>query len=224
MFNGMKTRRGGSGRTPLFSHVRRWMQMAHLANHDYLTGLANRAFFRAAAEREMALAARGKRVFVLVMLDMDDFKVVNDTRGHLAGDALLIELAQTWQAQLRRSDVLSRFGGDEFALLMPSTTRQQGEQVLARIRAAHPASWSAGTVEWDGDDSFEQMLRRADRNLYEAKANRGRALAAHRRDERARPAGARSHQRAHDGGGEDVGATVTAQQPGTRQPRSQAAM
>lgn len=199
-------------------------QLRRQAAQDPLTGLANRAFFRAAAEREMALAARGKRVFVLVMLDMDDFKVVNDTRGHLAGDALLIELAQTWQAQLRRSDVLSRFGGDEFALLMPSTTRQQGEQVLARIRAAHPASWSAGTVEWDGDDSFEQMLRRADRNLYEAKANRGRALAAHRRDERARPAGARSHQRAHDGGGEDVGATVTAQQPGTRQPRSQAAM
>jgi diguanylate cyclase (GGDEF)-like protein len=172
----------------------------------------------------MALASRGKRVFVLAMLDMDDFKVVNDTRGHLAGDALLIELAQTWQAQLRRSDVLSRFGGDEFALLMPGTTRQQGEHLLARIRAAHPASWSAGTVEWNGDDSFEQMLRRADRNLYEAKATRGRVLAAHHRDEQARPVGARARQRANDGGGEDVGATATTQQPGNRQARSQAAM
>jgi diguanylate cyclase (GGDEF)-like protein len=147
-------------------------QLRRQASLDSLTGLANRASFKTAAEREMARAATGSAGFAVAMIDLDDFKLVNDMHGHLAGDALLIELADRWQAQLRDKDVLSRFGGDEFALLMPHTTRRQGDHLLDRLREAHPARWSAGVVEWDGDANVDQMLRRADRDLYKAKASR----------------------------------------------------
>ncbi len=147
-------------------------QLRRQAALDPLTGLANRACFTAAAEHEVAMALRGARGFALAMLDMDDFKAVNDTRGHLAGDALLIELANTWQTQLRRTDLLARFGGDEFALLMPATKVLEGKRILRRLRDAHPARWSAGIVEWDGDASLDEMLRRTDANLYEAKEAR----------------------------------------------------
>jgi diguanylate cyclase (GGDEF)-like protein len=147
-------------------------QLRRLAALDPLTGLANRACFTAAAENEMVLAARRARGFTVAMIDMDNFKIVNDTHGHLAGDALLIELASTWQTQLRGTDLLARFGGDEFALLMPNTTVLEGKRVLRRLRDAHPAKWSAGIVEWDGDGGLDAILRRADRNLYEAKEAR----------------------------------------------------
>jgi diguanylate cyclase (GGDEF)-like protein len=172
-------------------------QLRRLAATDPLTGLANRASFRAAAEREIALALRGERPFTLALLDLDDFKTVNDTRGHAAGDALLTELAAAWQAQLRRGDLLARLGGDEFVLLMPRTARGDAERVLDRLHSAYPAFWSAGTVSWDGDGSLDALLERADQDLYKEKV--GRKATASRADgvlTRYPDAAARSGQRA----------------------------
>lgn len=147
-------------------------QLRRLAATDPLTGLANRASFRASAEREFALALRGERSFALALLDLDDFKTVNDTRGHAAGDALLTELTAAWQARLRRGDLLARLGGDEFVLLMPRTSRDDAGGVVDRLHDAHPATWSAGVVVCDGDSSLDNLLERADNELYEAKARR----------------------------------------------------
>jgi GGDEF domain-containing protein len=75
-------------------------------------------------------------------------------------------------SQLRRADLLARLGGDEFALSMPATKVLEGKRILRRLDDAHPARWSARIVEWDGDDGLDEMLRRADANLYEAKEAR----------------------------------------------------
>jgi diguanylate cyclase (GGDEF)-like protein len=144
-------------------------QLRNLAGRDPLTGLANRATFHDAAAREIAVAERTHCPFSLVLLDLDDFKAVNDTRGHLAGDALLVELANDWQHQLRRGDLLARLGGDEFAILLPATGPQQADAVLGRLRDAHPAPWSAGASTWVAGADLDEMLRNADRRLYDAK-------------------------------------------------------
>jgi len=145
---------------------------------DPLTGLANRAYLRVTAERELALARRGGTRFSIALLDLDDFKAVNDTHGHVAGDALLSEIALAWQTELRRSDVLARYGGDEFALIMPGTTHDEALHVVERLRTAHPAQWSVGVSTFDNEVDLEELLQRTDRELYDAKNTRprGRSL------------------------------------------------
>jgi len=147
-------------------------QLRQQAALDSLTGLANRAYFRLAAEREFAAASQGHPRFSLALLDLDNFKAVNDSSGHVAGDELLAELAVAWQAQLRKGDLLSRYGGDEFALVMPNTGRDEATHLLERLRTAHRAQWSAGLATWDQDTNLNQLLQRADRDLYRAKSAR----------------------------------------------------
>jgi diguanylate cyclase (GGDEF)-like protein len=149
-------------------------QLHRQAALDPLTGLANRAYFQLAAERELALAGRGQSRFSVALLDLDGFKAVNDTYGHVAGDELLAELACAWQAQIRRGDMLARYGGDEFALIMPDTGPDDAEQVIERLRTAHSAQWSAGVVTWDDETELNQLLQRADEDLYRAKSARAR--------------------------------------------------
>jgi len=144
-------------------------QLQEQAALDPLTGIANRAYFQLAAEREIALAGRGRTPFSVALLDLDDFKTVNDTYGHVAGDALLSELAGAWQAQLRGADLIARYGGDEFALIMPDTGHDEAINVLERLHTAHHAQWSAGVATWDDDTDLSQLLHRADQNLYIAK-------------------------------------------------------
>lgn len=149
-------------------------QLHRQAALDPLTGLANRSYFQLAAERELAMAGRGQALFSVALLDLDHFKSVNDTRGHAAGDALLTELAGAWQAQIRRADLLARYGGDEFALIMPDTGYDEAVQVIQRLRAAHHAPWSAGLATWAGESELRQLLVRADHDLYRAKSLRPR--------------------------------------------------
>jgi diguanylate cyclase (GGDEF)-like protein len=144
---------------------------------DGLTGLLNRAGFAAAAERVFAVADRGGMPVSLALIDLDEFKQVNDLRGHAAGDELLVELGSAWRQELRGSEVLARLGGDEFALVLAGAGSDGAADALHRLRAASPTSWSAGVVEWGRGESLDRAMARADAELYRAKRG-GRELRA----------------------------------------------
>jgi diguanylate cyclase (GGDEF)-like protein len=111
-------------------------------------------------------------MLTLAVIDLDAFKEVNDRTGHAGGDRLLVETAHAWRAGLRADDVLARVGGDEFVVLMPATTPDEARVMLARLRLAGSAAWSAGLARWRPDEPLEACLERADGRLYEAKARR----------------------------------------------------
>jgi diguanylate cyclase (GGDEF)-like protein len=136
---------------------------------DPLTGLLNRAGFREAAERVLSLADRNTVPVSVALVDLDGFKQVNDRRGHAAGDELLAELGEAWQAELRGSEVLARLGGDEFALVLAGAGRDGAADALRRLRAVSPVDWSVGVVEWRRGESLDRALARADEELYRAK-------------------------------------------------------
>ncbi len=120
-----------SERRAVMDHLR------HLAEHDSLTGLYNRQYFNDQLERFFAHAQRDKeRLFACLYIDLDNFKYINDTLGHLEGDRLLIGIASTLQTRTRKSDILARLGGDEFALLLINVTREQVKQVADVYRSA----------------------------------------------------------------------------------------
>jgi diguanylate cyclase (GGDEF)-like protein len=143
------------------------------AETDPLTGLLNRRAFIAAAEREHELAARTGADLTVVLIDLDDFKAVNDRDGHAAGDGLLADLAAAWQGVLRPADLLARHGGDEFAVLLPATSEDGAAHVVDRLRAAHPMTWSAGVAAWPRAASLDSALAAADARLYASKRARG---------------------------------------------------
>ncbi|SNS90897.1 diguanylate cyclase (GGDEF) domain-containing protein [Geodermatophilus pulveris] len=142
------------------------------AGTDPLTGLANRRAWQAAAERSLAHALRSGEPFTVALIDLDGFKAVNDRLGHGAGDTLLQALAGAWSAELRLSDLLGRYGGDEFVLSLPDTDADRAGDLLARLRSGHPAPWSAGTATAQPGDTLTEMLMRADAELYRAKRDR----------------------------------------------------
>lgn len=151
------------------------------AREDALTGLANRRAFDEIAAREFRRARRTGMPLCLAVLDIDHFKRVNDTYSHAAGDTVLVRLAQLMQRQCREMDVLSRWGGEEFALLMPHTRIDDAERVCERLRAAFSEvdldsvdpglriTVSIGVASAEGLDSHENLLARADAALYVAK-------------------------------------------------------
>jgi diguanylate cyclase (GGDEF)-like protein len=143
------------------------------AETDPLTGLLNRRAFITAAEREHELAARTGADLAVVLVDLDDFKAINDREGHAAGDRLLADLAHAWHGVLRPADVLARHGGDEFALLLPATSEDGAARAVTRLHAAHPAAWSAGAAAWPPGTSLDAALAAADAKLYEVKRGRG---------------------------------------------------
>jgi diguanylate cyclase (GGDEF)-like protein len=146
-------------------------RLRHLAERDHLTGLANRAAFTAAAEQALTSADPVRRPLTVVLIDLDDFKLVNDGSGHAAGDQVLRDLAASWRRIIRPGDVLARYGGDEFVLLMQGT-EQDAAVVLDRLAGASSASgWTAGVARWR-EDSLSQWLARADRDLYARKHQR----------------------------------------------------
>jgi diguanylate cyclase (GGDEF)-like protein len=124
---------------------------------------------------ELVRATAPGAVSTVALLDFDNFKTYNDEHGHLAGDDLLIQATSNWKAQLRDIDVLARWGGEEFVILLPGTPLADGGRVLDRLRATMPAgqTFSAGLVELKGTQATP-ILRAADVALYRAKAE-GRA-------------------------------------------------
>ena len=145
--------------------------LARLARTDPLTGLANRRGWDEQLARELARARRSGEALSVALLDLDDFKAFNDAHGHQAGDRLLLEAATAWNGQLRDVDILCRWGGDEFALLLPACPRTQADEVIARLQGATPRdqSCTAGVVGWDGREIADDLLGRADRALFQAK-------------------------------------------------------
>jgi diguanylate cyclase (GGDEF)-like protein len=151
------------------------------AHTDSLTGLLNRTGFAVAAARQRAMAERRGESVALAIIDLDDFKLVNDRGGHAAGDRLLVELAGAWTALLRPGDLLARFGGDEFVLMLAGAAEDQVENLLARLARAHSASWTAGAVRCSDEESLDEAIDRADARLYVAKEPRRNAIDRDRR-------------------------------------------
>ena len=108
------------------------------------------------------------------MFDLDGFKQVNDTHGHVAGDAVLRELGQRWQPLIRAPDVLVRWGGDEFACLFVGTPLPEARVAADRLAANCPdaVGVSYGTAQWLGDETLDALVARADANLYTIKRAR----------------------------------------------------
>lgn len=151
------------------------------ARTDALTGLANRRAWEELILREVARADRTQRPLCVALIDLDNFKSLNDEQGHLAGDRFLQRAASAWQHAVRRSDVLTRFGGDEFAVLLPDTDPGRAAEALERLRAATPdeVRFSAGLAPWRPGDRGDDLVARADAALYEAKGlGKGRTVIA----------------------------------------------
>jgi diguanylate cyclase (GGDEF)-like protein len=155
----------------LLVEAQAWMtgELRRAAGTDPLTGLANRRTWETEANRSLAHALRTGEPLTVAVIDLDDFKRINDEQGHNAGDTLLRTLARRWSGELRLADSLGRYGGDEFVLSLPGTDAARAADLLARLRAAHPAAWSAGTATARPGDALAELLVRADTDLYREK-------------------------------------------------------
>ena len=158
-------------------------ELLYLADHDVLTGLFNRRRFEQDVARQVAYAARYGTGGAVLLLDLDDFKDVNDTLGHRAGDQLIHEVAQLLAARLRSTDVVARLGGDEFAVLLPEADEEdaaddragaargdpQSQVLLQRSSPGVTASVGIAMVNDVDDGGEDEPLGRADVAMYEAK-------------------------------------------------------
>lgn len=146
-------------------------ELEHLAHHDPLTGLANRRRLEQELSRELSRAERSREPLCVVALDLDDLKSYNDTHGHAAGDRLLKQAASNWMRALRGTDLIARMGGDEFVAVLPDCPHEEADQVVARLRQDESLgrSCSAGVACWDGRESADELLRRADDAMYATK-------------------------------------------------------
>jgi diguanylate cyclase len=152
-----------------------------LANTDELTRIYNRRAFNIRLNEETNRARRHKTELSLIMLDLDDFKLVNDTYGHLVGDRLLCITAGTLGAYVRGFDCLARYGGEEFAVVCPQTDLRDAVGVADRLRAAVGDTYftvggeaiavtiSAGVARFRPEESIEELVQRADQSMYLAK-------------------------------------------------------
>jgi diguanylate cyclase (GGDEF)-like protein len=149
-------------------------QVRNLALRDHLTGLGNRRAWEEALPRTLAKALRDRTPLCVALLDVDGFKSLNDKDGHLAGDRVLAEAARAWAGEVRASDLLARYGGDEFALLLPDCTIDRAKEIVARLEdVCRDISFSTGLASWDSSESADSLLRRADQALYLAKSQGG---------------------------------------------------
>jgi diguanylate cyclase (GGDEF)-like protein len=148
-------------------------ELERLAMRDPLTGLFNRRALMERAASELATMRRTGEPLAFAMIDVDDFKRINDTRGHAGGDAALTAIAHILESQTRETDTPARFAGDEFSILMPRSNRAAIAAVTERIYrelASSGLSASIGVAFADGTTDVERLIARADAAVYEAKA------------------------------------------------------
>ena len=161
-------------------------ELAYIARHDPLTGTFNRYALDELLEAEMARAERHSYAIGLLMIDIDRFKEINDRFGHVVGDRVLQEVARVLRMSVRRSDVVVRYGGDEFLVLLPRDGEDVSivkDRICARVaelqitapRGDVPVSLSIGSTHWvpQGDRTIDRALQQADRAMYEDKRSAG---------------------------------------------------
>ncbi len=149
------------------------------AHTDALTGLGNRHWMQIMFDRELARAAHNGKSLCLMMVDVDNFKNFNDQYGHIAGDRVLAAVAETLRDFLRPTDLIARFGGDEFAVLLPDLTLEQAvltaDRLRQRVASLSPPSLSTaitismGITNFKKEDNVYDLVQRADTAMYEAK-------------------------------------------------------
>lgn len=151
-----------------------------LATIDEKTGVYNNKFFRNIAEMELDKAKREIGPLSLLIIDLDNFKKLNDTYGHLVGDDMLKRLGFVLKNNTRKYDIVSRFGGEEFVILLPNTSIKRAKIVCERMRRAvqndremkkYSVTFSGGLTEYKKGDSVKKMQLRADKAVYKAKKN-----------------------------------------------------
>ena len=168
------------------THQQQEEQLRALSLVDDLTGLNNRRGFLALAEQQIKFARRNNRELVLLFVDMDDFKQINDKHGHQAGDIALQRAARVLRATFRDSDIIARLGGDEFVVLAADTGTSA--QIVERLRRSlvernksedypYTLSFSVGAARFDPEDppTIQELLHTADEMLYEQKRSRPRS-------------------------------------------------
>lgn len=164
-------------------------RLEHIAVRDSLTQLNNRRFLMDALKREMARAERLGTTFSICLIDLDHFKAINDTFGHVAGDAILKHFAGIASAKLRATDILGRYGGEEFLLILTDTDSIGASAVAERIRVStadaccpqirpdRRISVTIGVASWSAGDDLRELVKRADDALYRGKeAGRSRVV------------------------------------------------
>lgn len=153
-------------------------QISHIASHDKLTSVYNRHMFEEVFKKEISRAKRYGRPLALIMVDADYFKEINDRYGHQSGDIVLRDLAETLQKNLRDSDIIARWGGEEFVIILPNTPQEQAVVIAEDLRATIAEhrfekgirlTCSFGVTAYREEDTTDTIFARIDKALYRAK-------------------------------------------------------
>lgn len=152
----------------------------HKASHDTLTGALNRSSFNELLQAKIVEARSTQTPLALALIDIDHFKKVNDEHGHLVGDNVLKTLTKIVLAHIRSTDIFARWGGEEFALIIPNATKDNALHILEKLRyevmntkfdSVEKVTCSFGVTLYIYGDSINDMMQRADDSLYQAKEN-----------------------------------------------------
>jgi diguanylate cyclase (GGDEF)-like protein len=164
------------------------IDLAELASTDTLTRISNRHATQLFLDKEVSRSQRNKSIFSILLIDLDNFKQVNDTYGHAMGDFVLIKTAQVFLSTIREQDIVGRWGGDEFLILLPDTTIENTEILAERLHSAILATefkdsnvsvkitLSLGIASSNSSESIDVILKKADNALYMAKATKDKII------------------------------------------------
>jgi diguanylate cyclase (GGDEF)-like protein len=163
----------------LFESINESVSMLYeAATHDEKTGLYNNKFFETILDMETEKAKRGKQKLSIMMVDVDHFKKVNDTYGHVKADEFLKRFADLMRKEVRKSDVVARFGGEEFMILLPETSLEKAKKFADRLKKAihsdavlkkYKITVSGGITQYKKGDAKKRFKERVDKALYQAK-------------------------------------------------------
>jgi len=163
----------------LFTSINESVSMLYdAAIHDEKTGLYNNKFFETVFEMEAEKARRKQQKLSMIMTDIDFFKKINDTLGHMKADEILKRLADVIRKQIRKSDIVARFGGEEFIILLPETNLEKAKKFAARLKTAihsdamlkrYHVNVSGGISQYKDQENRKKLKERVDKALYQAK-------------------------------------------------------